>query len=56
MGNSDRSVSYGQRSGVGQSDTVTGEAMAIGCCQQTGGRGCGAGEDGGDNLRNKIRL
>lgn len=30
---------------------VTNEAMTVGCCQQAGWNGCGAGEDGGgDNL------
>lgn len=32
--------------------SVTDQAMTVGGCQQAGGDGCGAGEDGGgDNLR-----
>lgn len=63
VGNGDRSVSHSQGSGVshgvrsrvGYRETgMTNKAMTVRCCQQTGWRGCGAGEDGGDNLRKKT--
>ena len=63
VGYGDRGVSHGQRGGDGvrsrvgyrktgvtDRQTVSGEARAIMGSQQARGRGCGAGEDGGDNL------
>ena len=59
-------MSYCQRGGVGNTDSqgspmgyretaVTDETMAVGG-QQTGRRGCGAGEDGGDNQNSHRAL